>query len=211
MFYKRLPLLGAETINNLVLVTHVFGEFDEAKVEEFDIRGIYSHSHAVGASAKKLMKLVTKNQKLSEESMLAGMVHELGKLVLINSDHESWRTLYLDRHNLTRPFFEAERETLGTTYCEIGAYLIGLWGLSSNVVEAVAFHATPSAAPCTGNFNSLTALYLANKFDEIDPESSDSIEHIGLDMDYLKSVGIIDRIDEFAQICIEEKMKRKAT
>jgi len=36
-----------------------------------------------------------------------------------------------------------EREHLGTTHADIGAYLLGLWGLPYDVIEAVARHHTP--------------------------------------------------------------------
>jgi HD-like signal output (HDOD) protein len=45
-----------------------------------------------------------------------------------------------------RPMSEVERERLGTTHAEVGAYLLGLWGLPLPVVEAVAYHhAIPAA------------------------------------------------------------------
>ena len=193
---QAVGLLGAETINNIVLVTQVFGKFDEKQVQEFGIREIYSQSLAVGTSASKLMKYVTKDRKLADEAMLAGMVHELGKLVLINSNNEAWRQLYLERNNLTMPLYEAEREIMGTTHAEVGAYLIGLWGISNKVVEAVAYHDTPSNAPSNEHFDSLTALYLANIFD-----IKGRGVNVEFDMAYLESVGVADKIDEFAQIC----------
>lgn len=196
---QAIGLLGAETISNIVMVSQVFGEFDRRKVEEFDIRGIYAHSLAVGTAASHLTKAVTKNRKLADEAMLAGMVHELGKLVLINSDNETWQQLYRDRKKLSQPFRIAEREALGTTYAEVGAYLIGLWGLSNTVVEAIAFHTHPADAPSSNHFNTLTALHLANTFNT-NQNMGFAGEH-ELDLDYLESVGVADRIDEFKKIC----------
>lgn len=202
---QAVALLGAETINSIVLVTQVFGTFSEKQVEAFGIREIYSHSNAVGASASRLTKFVTKSRKLADEAMLAGMVHELGKLVLINSDNEAWKQLYRDRHSLSQPFHEAERELLGTTYAEIGAYLIGLWGLSNNVVEAVAYHPHPAAASKIDQFNSLTALYLANTFDTHHRQHSGRANKVEFDMGYLESVGVVDQLGEFAKICVIEE------
>lgn len=201
---QAVGLLGGETINNIVLVTQVFGKFDESQVQEFGIREIYSHSLAVGTAASRLTKAVTKNRKLADEAMLAGMVHDLGKLVLINSNNEAWRQLYKERKTLTKPFYQAERDLLGVTHAEVGAYLIGLWGLSNKVVEAVAYHTDPSNAPCTEHFDSLSALYVANVFDIYNRGNNPEFGEIEWDTAYLESVGITDKIEEYAQICSVE-------
>jgi len=41
-------------------------------------------------------------------------------------------------------FAEAEYTVMDASHSELGAYLLGLWGLPGNVVEAVAFHHNPS-------------------------------------------------------------------
>ncbi|MDZ8117274.1 response regulator [Pontiella agarivorans] len=196
---QAVGLLGAGTISNIVMISQVFGEFDPGKVEEFGIRDIYAHSLTVGSYAARLVKAVGHSRKSIDEAMLAGMVHELGKLVLINSNNETWLELYRNRKQLTQPFCEAEREALGTTYAEVGAYLIGLWGLSNYVVEAVADHIRPATALSSGSFGSLAALHLANGF--YSHQNPDFEGKSPLDMDYLESLGIVDRIDEFQQLC----------
>lgn len=198
---QAVGLLGAETISNIVMMSQVFAEFDRRKVEEFDIRGIYAHSLTVGAAAARMAKAAGLNRKQADEAMLAGMVHELGKLVLVNSDNEEWQQLYRGRGQLTRPFHEEERERLGTTYAEVGAYLIGLWGLSNEVVEAVAYHTRPADALASGRFGSLAALHLANTF--ITNRQTDFEGRLELDLDFIASGGMADRIDEFEQITSE--------
>ncbi|MDF7808020.1 response regulator [Pontiellaceae bacterium B12219] len=204
---QAVGLLGAETISNIVMISQVFGEFDQRKVEAFGIRDIYAHSLTVGSYAARLAKAVGLSRKLMDEAMLAGMVHELGKLVLINSNNETWLELYRNRKQLTQPFCDAERDALGASYAEIGAYLIGLWGLSNYVVEAVAHHTRPAVALSSGNFGSLAALHLANSFHS--NRCLDFEGEVRLDMDYLKSLGVAERIGEFQQICADgadEKM-----
>jgi HD-like signal output (HDOD) protein len=53
------------------------------------------------------------------------------------------------------------RALLGTTHAEVGAYLLGLWGLPDAIVEALAFHHCPSACP-DQRFSPLTAVHIAN-------------------------------------------------
>ncbi len=201
---QAVALLGAETINNIVLVTQVFDQFDESKIADFNIRKIYSHSLAVGTSASRIMKAMMNDRKLTDEAMLAGMVHDLGKLVLINSDNEEWKQLYLNRQHSDIPLYEQEKKIMGITHSEVGAYLIGLWGLSNKVLEAVAYHSDPSQSPNTDTFNSLSALYLANTF-ETQRNNGEPDSEPELNMEYLEAVGVADRIDEFRELCATDK------
>jgi HD-like signal output (HDOD) protein len=54
----------------------------------------------------------------------------------------------------------AERHVLGTSHAEIGAYLLGLWGMPNTLVEAVAHHHTPEGSGVR-RFNALSALVAA--------------------------------------------------
>jgi HD-like signal output (HDOD) protein len=40
--------------------------------------------------------------------------------------------------------------TTGATHAEVGAYLLGLWGLPTSIVEAVALHHTPTSITSHG-------------------------------------------------------------
>ena len=46
-----------------------------------------------------------------------------------------------------KPQFEVEEELMGVSHAEVGAYLLGIWGLPSPVVEAVAQHHRPERIP----------------------------------------------------------------
>lgn len=70
--------------------------------------------------------------------------------------------------------WEAERKVLGATHAEMGAYLLGIWGLSEPLVEAVAFHHTPMM--CVNDaFTPLAAVHVADAFEEED--SAQALDH----------------------------------
>jgi HD-like signal output (HDOD) protein len=58
------------------------------------------------------------------------------------------------------PLCEAERTVLDATHAEVGAYLLGLWGLPYPILEAVAFHHDPAPAAQT-EFDLLAAVAVA--------------------------------------------------
>jgi len=58
------------------------------------------------------------------------------------------------------PLCEAERAVLDATHAEVGAYLLGLWGLPYPILEAVAFHHDPVPAAQT-EFDLLASVAVA--------------------------------------------------
>jgi len=84
-----------------------------------------------------------------------------------------------------------ERERLGCTHAELGAYLMSIWGLPFSLVHAVAYHHRPSETPET-TFSSLTAVHAADVIvSESDPSplNHDAV----LDPPYLERLGLSDR------------------
>lgn len=87
---------------------------------------------------------------------------------------------------------EAEKRLAEISHAEIGAYLLGLWGLVDPIVEAVAYNHTPSLSIWRERVP-LTALhvdqYLARSDENIDDVNASP--GAGLDMQYLGEMGVI--------------------
>jgi HD-like signal output (HDOD) protein/CheY-like chemotaxis protein len=197
---QAVSLLGIETINSIVLTTSVFDKFDETQAAAFKIHDIYNHSIGVGACAGKIIKHQLQDRKTAEEATFAGMVHDLGKLVMINSENETWREAFKKAQNEKRPLFVLEKEALGITHAEIGAYLLGLWGLSDNIVEAVAFHHEPLRS-INPDFGVITAVHLANRFHCL-PGSGEAGSV--MDSDYIAHLKLEDKLPDFEAVCRNE-------
>lgn len=94
----------------------------------------------------QIAKLAARMTRLPEDATtayLAGLLCDVGQLVLIHSAPER---VYLSQSEAAQrglPAHQAELTTWGVTHAEIGAYLLGLWGLPFQVVEAVAHHHAP--------------------------------------------------------------------
>jgi len=91
------------------------------------------------------------------------------------------------------PHWLAEREVLRCTHAEVGAYLLGLWGLPEAIVQAVAWHHRPShcASP---DFCPVGAVHVANVL-EHDAHPNDTIGRTaGVDDRYLDRLGLAWRL-----------------
>jgi HD-like signal output (HDOD) protein len=75
--------------------------------------------------------------------MIAGMLHDIGKLILLKVPRQYNQVMDLIEKSGCDPV-EAEYIVMKTSHAELGAYLLGLWGLPDSIVETVAFHHNPS-------------------------------------------------------------------
>jgi HD-like signal output (HDOD) protein len=163
---QAVALLGLETIQSLVLTIHVFSKFNPSLLHALGIEGIWSHSQAVSELARRIAVLqVSKNEladrKLPEQAGIAGLLHDVGKLIIAKALPFDFKKLQMMRETTRVPLWQVERAQLGTTHEEVGAYLLGLWGLPDVIVEAVAWHHRPGETQyCT--LSPLAAVHVAN-------------------------------------------------
>jgi len=155
-------LLGANTIKSLVLYVNVFESFEGNRELNNHLSEIWRHSLTVANVSKKILALRVTNKEELEECYMAGLLHDLGKIIILNEKSYGGRIFQLQKEKGIS-YNEAEKEIMKITHAQIGGYLLNLWGLPEKVVEAVLFH--HSINDLTFNeFNLSSAVYLANLF-----------------------------------------------
>ena len=158
---QAVSYLGAEAMSAIALTAALFAPYLNGENDEFGIQINYDHSISVGATAGRWIAKALQNRKLSEETTMAGMTHDIGKLVIVRNNPDDWRKALQFASEKNLPMHVAEREILGITHAEIGAYLLNRWGVADNIVEAVAYHHHP-ANSLSREPNSLFAVHVAN-------------------------------------------------
>lgn len=157
-------LLGTETIRVLVLSIHLFRTQDPGELPGFDLKALWEHSARVSCFAKSIAELENLGQAARDACFIAGMLHDVGKLVLASGLRgDCQKALDLAAAKGLRQH-EAERQALGASHAEVGAYLLSLWGFSDAIVEAVCWHHDAERVLCR-EFSPLTAVAVANAFD----------------------------------------------
>jgi HD-like signal output (HDOD) protein len=87
----------------------------------------------------RLARRLAANEVLGEEAFAAGLLHDAGRLVLMDRCPGQYaEAIALSKAGLT--LHDAERQVFGASHAEVGAFLLGLWGIPHGIVEAVAFH-----------------------------------------------------------------------
>jgi len=136
--------VGMATLKSLVLSFHVFSSLeDKAESCGFSLSKMWKHSLLTSRLAKDIARAEKADRKVMEEAMIAGMLHDIGKLVLLEVPGQ-YKEVSDIIESTGCESAEAEYTVIETSHSELGAYLLGLWGLPGNVVETVAFHHNPS-------------------------------------------------------------------
>jgi hypothetical protein len=117
-------------------------------------------------------------------------------------DRSEWYSAVLTKaSNDGRAVWEAEQNEFGATHAEIGAFLLGLWGLSDSIVEAVAYHHRPGA--CLGqSFAPLTAVHVADALRQEQGEYFRGCSPPALDMTYLERLNLTERLPQWREVAL---------
>lgn len=158
---QAISFLGAETIRSLVLSTSVFKSF-EGESRGFSPEALWNHSFAVGSVALAIAKAESPDKEVADEALQAGMLHDIGQLIVATGAPELFGEIVAAADQDGKAMHEAELAVLGCEHAQIGAYLMGLWGLPDGIVEAIAYHHNPEAVP-TIEFAPHAAVHAANQ------------------------------------------------
>ncbi len=188
-------LLGAEMTRALVLAANLFSRFDASVIEALSLDALWGHSFRTSHLARRIAKAERVEDAVVEYAGLAGLLHDIGQLVLAAQLAGAYKQV-LDRvKQEVLCLCDAERAVFGASHAEVGAYLLGLWGLPIPVVEAVAWHHRPGDCPGQ-TFLPLTAVHVAEVLDqEATPETGPARDT--LDAGYLERLGLAGHVEQW--------------
>ena len=126
----------------------------------------------------------------------------MGRIVLAAGLPEQYERLLKATGQQDTLLWQAEQAEFGATHADVGAYLLGLWGLPTPVVEAVALQHRPELCLAAG-FSPLTAVHVANVFAH--EKNGAPAEPSQIDMNYLARIGLAERVAEWREACFKEQ------
>lgn len=144
---KAIILLGINTIKNLAISTAILGTVrKKTSATALNMDSFWRHCLAVGVTARSIAALMNVDPKLRDEYFIAGMLHDIGKIVL--NEHFSDRYLQtIHAADLARvSLWRKEAELFETDHARTGRLIADRWKLSPGLVEVINFHHEPLAA-----------------------------------------------------------------
>jgi HD-like signal output (HDOD) protein len=184
---EAVSFLGFNTLRSVLIASSVFDQLASSAGARDSACAAVAHGRKVAAAARLIAHTEHAPRKLVDECFTAGLLHDIGKLVLAACLPDSFPQEHAQPMTL-----EQERESFGATHAEVGAYLLGLWGLPDAAVEAARLHHAPLASPAR-DFLPLTAAHVA---DCLVPrtEAEGATPSARLDEQYLAEIGRAERL-----------------
>ena len=196
---QAVNLLGLDTVQALVLTVHVFSQFTSIHGSGFNIDRLWEASMETGALARAIAKAEQVPALMIEQAYTAGLLHDVGQLVFAANAQARYEATLKTAREKGLPMWEVECVEFGASHADVGAYLLGLWGLSDPIVEAVAFHHRP--ADCVGNsFSPLAAVHVANVLQEELSRQPAGDVPFQIDSTYLNTLHMTDRLPHWREV-----------
>ncbi|HMR63525.1 MAG TPA: response regulator [Anaerolineae bacterium] len=195
---QAVMLLGLDIIKALVLSIHIFGQFSAVKGSPVSLPGLQQHSLAVAALARRIAQVEKLDLQSTNFAFAAGLLHDVGRLVLVTNLLSDYGRAIELKSSQGLSLLEAERQIFGATHTEVGAYLMGLWGLPDPVVETLAFHHQPSSSR-NKQLDPLTTVHVANVL--VHEGGSGALSTASeFDETYLVEIGCLDKVPQWREI-----------
>ncbi|HUI92946.1 MAG TPA: HDOD domain-containing protein [Chitinivibrionales bacterium] len=145
---NAVSILGLKVINTIVLNLTVFDLFPhEKKSSLFDRTAFWRHSTSCALICRFLTERLRKFVLFdAEEAFCAGLLHDIGKVVMEQYLHEDFHKALKRAKQKKLPLYEAEKETLGYAHTDVAQWLLSGWQLPLPLSQPLVYHHDPQHA-----------------------------------------------------------------
>jgi HD-like signal output (HDOD) protein len=179
----------------------VFSQFDERTIKLFSIDQLAHHCWMTSVFARRIAQSEHCASKIDDQCFLAGFLHDLGHLILAAGLPDRYSLVLQQAATSGISTSEAERAEFGATHAEVGAYLLGLWGLPTPVIEAVALHHQPVVC-LAKEFSPVIAVHVADALANLANRSHLEPPGTCIDTAHLAALGLDGRIEDWRTLCL---------
>ncbi|MDR1608463.1 MAG: HDOD domain-containing protein [Deltaproteobacteria bacterium] len=135
---QALVILGFDVVKGLVLTSSVFDMIQKS------MAGLWEHSIGCAAASGAVATVLGRDD--AEEILVAGLLHDLGKVVLALNLPEEMAVVLKKVAEGPILFYEAENELLDFDHCDLGEWLAEHWNLPESLAEPMRLHHRPEKA-----------------------------------------------------------------
>lgn len=134
---QAVAILGFNSVRTLVTAAAVASTFPMDGPGPFDFRAFWRHAIASALCAKALARYMQAN---ADQAFMIGLLHDIGRLVLVTRCGELYETAIAHRAEYDCFLFEAERAVLGIDHAAVGQALAHHWKFPVAMQKAIAGH-----------------------------------------------------------------------
>lgn len=105
-----------------------------------DRRLLWEHALAVGLIAEQIARSVGLTRDRAETLFTAGLLHDLGRLMLAEHMPKVYAQVIEQAHTLRLPLEQVEHHRLGLHHAEVAAVVLTHWRLPRSLIDPIAHH-----------------------------------------------------------------------
>ncbi len=188
---QAVKLLGMETVRDVVLSAGVVGVFRGDKEDADRIERLSQNCLLIGALAKEICEYWSLSQEECGQASCAGVVSHLGTLLLQTADYDRFHEAMAKLDGELSDVVEAEESVFKTSHQSLGAYMLGLWGFSLPIIEAISCHHAPPPELLRRRSPTL-AVYIAQALTKGETWTAEEREKLKEDLDWERIGHLVD-------------------
>jgi HD-like signal output (HDOD) protein len=196
--------LGTTMIAAVVLSQSLFKLYRSKSHPELNLSKVWNHCWETATLAQGYCREQNLPRTAAEEAFLAGLLHETGRLILIDNYPDEFR-LACEAARANNVSLSAELAgSFAATPAQMAAYLLDLWGMPEGVVQALSVLDNPAQTEGAA-FSVTSALYIADQL-ATRKMPPDMLPAPDWNADYLRSIGCpaeMDAWDRSALTCAQ--------
>ena len=144
---RAIAIVGTRELYSLAISVSAVRAFSKIPAQLINMDTFWRHSLFCGIIARYLAKRC--GILHPERLFVAGLLHDIGELVLFARAPEKSRDLMLMAEGDENVFAYAQRQEFGFNHADLGGLLATIWQLPDTLVEAISCHHTPFDAVCS--------------------------------------------------------------
>lgn len=132
--------LGTNRIKNIALSTSIHQVFERKKFKSskrFNIGKFWWHSLMCASLSRRIAQKIQYSN--IDEAYLSGLMCDIGRLILVSTFPKEHDSFLFEVEDVNNELW-AEKQLLGITHCEAGAWLVQKWKLNSMMADAIRYH-----------------------------------------------------------------------
>ena len=147
-------LLGVNTVRNLAVSTAIrsLGFLRRQNhLVPFNLQAFWRHNLATALATRMLAEVQDRSATELEKFFVAGLMHDLGKVMFIRVLPERYAQAYEESKYYGVKLTFSEMAHLGSTHADVGGLMARKWGLDPKLVEVIERHHEPRMEVCKEN------------------------------------------------------------
>ncbi|MDH5601861.1 MAG: HDOD domain-containing protein [Gammaproteobacteria bacterium] len=138
---RAVTVVGLRELRGLVIAASAVETFSNVSDQVLNKVRFWRHSLYCGVIARLLAEQC--HVLHSERLFVAGLLHDIGKLIIAQRFPTETRMITLEADSAQRSELEVEQDFLGFNHAEVGGELMHAWSMPETLFESVAYHHAP--------------------------------------------------------------------